>query len=173
MWTNTTNIGDIHNRQIAWIRKCDILFCGKNHLIFVHYKFLFFLNFFFQIKSKGELYSVNKITKKIQPKTINYKSELKNIIGTPHRYNTDGSTVDKFVLRFNLDQKIVGKYQILLFYIAKNGETISATREIERGPCFRNKVRFIGSWCIHRMTDQTVLLYLLISYTVRMTMLSL
>ncbi|XP_044745841.1 pregnancy zone protein-like [Coccinella septempunctata] len=99
------------------------------------------VTFYSVIKSKGELYSVNKITKKIQPKTLNYKSELKNIIGTPHRYNTDGSTIDKFVLRFNLDNKIVGKYQILLFYIGSNGETISATREIDRGPCFRNKVQ--------------------------------
>lgn len=103
------------------------------------------VTFYSIIKSKGVLYSVNKINKKIQPKTLNYKNELKNIIGTPHKYNTEGSTIDKFVLRFNLDSRIIGKYQILLFYIASNGETISATREIDRGPCFRNKVEAFWS----------------------------
>ncbi|KAK9891011.1 hypothetical protein WA026_013344 [Henosepilachna vigintioctopunctata] len=98
------------------------------------------VTFFSVVKSKGELHSVNKITKKVQARTIDYKNELKNIIGSPHRYNTDGSTFDKFVLKFELDEKIISKYQILIYYIADNGETISATKEIDRGPCFRNKV---------------------------------
>ncbi|KAL3287814.1 hypothetical protein HHI36_002274 [Cryptolaemus montrouzieri] len=97
--------------------------------------------FYSVIKSKGKLHSLDKITKKVQAKPANYKNELKNIIGTPHRYNTDGSSFDKFVLKFNLEENIVWKYQILIYYIADNGETISATREIDRGPCFKNKAQ--------------------------------
>lgn len=87
------------------------------------------------MKTHEELYKSDKIVHKVRKTHPDYTQSLRNAIGgkTKHVKLTTG--VDNFIITFTIDKKLVSKYQIIVYYITKNGETVAATKTAYIHPC--------------------------------------
>ncbi|KAF5301333.1 hypothetical protein FQA39_LY10731 [Lamprigera yunnana] len=102
------------------------------------------ITFYYMIKSRNNIYKMQAI-KDILPKQrlINFK-ELTNAVGTTHRYVKKESSAGKLKLTFKLDVRIITKYEIIVYYILKNGEVVAANLDVPIESCLLNKVE--TSW---------------------------
>lgn len=93
-----------------------------------------------QIKSNNKILKLRKLTRQPQKAHTTALKALHNVVGGRHKFTKFGTTYDTFLLKFKLDNKILRKYQILVYYVLANGDVIGDSREVQIEPCLINKV---------------------------------
>lgn len=56
-------------------------------------------------------------------------------LGQMHKYVKLSTSTDQFYLNFEVNKHFISKYQLLVYYITKEGETVATTKSDEIEPC--------------------------------------
>ncbi|XP_028141182.1 pregnancy zone protein-like isoform X1 [Diabrotica virgifera virgifera] len=102
-----------------------------------------YVTFYYMIKSGSHIYKLQKIYHRVNRAIPKYFDELKNIMGSKHRFSKLGTHTDNFTVKFKLDKGITSTYQFLVYYVSKTGETIAASKVIPVEPCL---MKITASW---------------------------
>ncbi|KAG5869784.1 hypothetical protein JTB14_022629 [Gonioctena quinquepunctata] len=106
------------------------------------------VTFYYMMKSSSHVNKLRKIRHQVKKFFPDYLHTLKNLVGEKHSFAKLGTSYDSFVIKFKLDKKVITNYQLLVYYVTKNGETVAATKSVEVGPCLM-KVK--ANWNQNRM----------------------
>ncbi|CAH1996552.1 unnamed protein product [Acanthoscelides obtectus] len=93
------------------------------------------VTFYFMVKTSSHIYKLRKLQHVVKKRTTRSVNGLKNIIGQKHKFVKSVANIDSFHLKFRLDKRILTKYQLLVYYVANNGEVIAVSKTNEVKPC--------------------------------------
>lgn len=115
-------------------KTCDTPFQYKILYTTDHFKEGENITFYYMVKINSEINKLKKIKHTVRKHNAISSEDSKSFLGNEHRFVKFGSSVDQFVIKIKME-KIVYKFQILVYYITKDGETVAASRTQEVKPC--------------------------------------
>ncbi|XP_063921503.1 pregnancy zone protein-like isoform X2 [Zophobas morio] len=132
--------------KLESVRPLEISKCRSVQQFYVEYTTNKFkenenLTFYYMIKTSQGIHKMKKILHTVHKTYPNYTEEYETLIGFYHKHTKLDNSIDKFILKFRLDEKIFSNYQILFYYVGVDGEIVTATREIDVDPCLLNDVK--------------------------------
>ena len=90
-------------------------------------------------------------------------SGLRNLLEIRKKYATTNIFIDQFQLSFQLDEKVLSKSQLLVYYLLKN-EIVASSSIVDIENCLENKVSTycdISNWSKHVRSLSAVHTYVL------------
>ncbi|KAJ8928546.1 hypothetical protein NQ314_018884 [Rhamnusium bicolor] len=93
------------------------------------------ITFYYMIKSQNRIYKLRKVNHIVKKNASDYLNDLKNVVGEKHKFTKLGTSIDNFTLKFRLDRKIGPKYQLLVYYVTKYGETVAVSKTVDVEAC--------------------------------------
>ncbi|XP_017785332.1 PREDICTED: alpha-1-macroglobulin-like isoform X1 [Nicrophorus vespilloides] len=101
------------------------------------------LTFYYMLKSKNGIAELKSTKHTVKKQTINFKNELKNIVGAETKFNKVENSIDKCVLKFRLPKTVSARFTLIVYYITKE-EVVSNNIDILFDKCLPNEVN--TSW---------------------------
>ncbi|CAG9766185.1 unnamed protein product [Ceutorhynchus assimilis] len=94
------------------------------------------ITFYYTIKSSLEILEMGKHNQTVQKTDTNSNNEdTSEYLGEVHKYVKLGANIEHFTLNFQIKKKFLTGYQLLIYYVTKDGETVAATKTDEIEPC--------------------------------------
>ncbi|XP_076257908.1 alpha-1-macroglobulin-like isoform X1 [Rhynchophorus ferrugineus] len=92
------------------------------------------VTFYYMIKTNSGLYKVKRITHTVKKRIAFSQEANRHFVGTEHKYIKLGTTIDEFPIILKVE-KLTFRYQILVYYVTKDGETVASSKSQDVTPC--------------------------------------
>lgn len=106
------------------------------------------ITFHYMLKSRNKILKIRSIAHTTRKQHIFDQNELNNVVGKNHTYTKIETFVDKYILKFKLDPRVISKYQLIVYYTLPNGEAVAASLDVNVEKCLLNKVE--TTWSNHQ-----------------------
>ncbi|XP_050293499.1 murinoglobulin-1-like [Anthonomus grandis grandis] len=93
------------------------------------------VTFYYTVKSATEIFQTGSYVHQVQ-KLSSVPAEDKNLyLGNEHKFVKMGTNIDRFTLNFEITKRFISKYELLVYTVNREGETVAATITSDIEPC--------------------------------------